>query len=214
MRFHVFKKANADFLSKTMSPLAIFQKLCYTAIMVKPLAKLLLALNSNVRASQIAAGFAWGVLLGLIPAANFFWLLMFIVSFFFLHNHAGKLFVAAIIKIFINSINPLLDAGGWEFLHIESLQNIFTILYNTPFVPFTKFNNTLVAGGMLCGLALFIPMYIILRLLVPLYRKTLLPKIIKNKFVITVQNLPFVKKLMGAYNTLQSFKDADIVGGL
>jgi hypothetical protein len=36
---------------------------------------------------------------------------------------------------------------GWEILHIAALQPLFTAWYNMPFVPWIRFYNTLVAGG-------------------------------------------------------------------
>ena len=125
--------------------------------MINAIVKLILALNGNVKKSQLAAGFAWGTLLALIPALNVFWLALFLLSFFFRHNHASKLFTMVILKLLSPVIAPWIDALGWEFLHIAALQPLFTTLYNMPFVPWTKFNNTLVAGGLVGGIALWLP---------------------------------------------------------
>ena len=67
--------------------------------MIKAIAKLIVALNGNVKKSQLAAGFAWGLLLGLVPMGNFFWVVLFLVSFFFRHNHASKLLSMAALKL-------------------------------------------------------------------------------------------------------------------
>ena len=163
--------------------------------MIKPLAKLIVALNGNLKKSQIAAGFSWGLLLGLIPAGNVFWIILFVVSFFFKNHHASKLLVMAIIKLLAGVVMPLVDIAGWEFLHIEALQPLFTTLYNMPFVPFTKFNNTLVAGGIVSGLILWLPVFILISLLVPLYRNTLAPKIRENKLVKSIKTVPIFAML-------------------
>jgi uncharacterized protein (TIGR03546 family) len=157
--------------------------------MIKPIAQFILALNSNVKKSQIAAGFAWGLLLGLVPAGNFFWVLLLVISFFFHHHHGGKCVAMVIVKL----LGPLtalpLDALGWAVLHIGALQPLFTALYNMPLVPFTRFYNTLVAGGLAGGLALWLPAFLLMLGLVPLYRNTLAPKI---------RNLKAVKAITGA----------------
>ncbi|MDR1566735.1 MAG: TIGR03546 family protein [Treponema sp.] len=163
--------------------------------MIKPIAKLIAALNGNLKKGQIAAGFSWGFLLGLVPAGNVFWILLFAISFFFKHHHASKVLVLAVIKIMINTINPLLDTLGWEFLHIEALQPLFTTLYNTPFVPFTKFNNTLVTGGLLSGIGLFLPVFLLVFLLVPLYRSKAVPVLRNLKIVQVVKKLPLISAL-------------------
>jgi uncharacterized protein (TIGR03546 family) len=166
--------------------------------MLKPIAKLIVALNGNLKKGQIAAGFSWGVLLGLIPIGNIFWILLFVVSFFFKHHHASKALVLAIIKLLIGFVNPLVDVLGWEILHIEALQPLFTTLYNMPFVPLTRFNNTLVAGGLAGGLALWLPVFFLVFALVPLYRNKAAPKIRDSKPMKAVKKLPLISALSKA----------------
>jgi len=166
--------------------------------MVKPIAKLIVALNSNLGKKQIAAGFAWGLLLGLIPAGNVLWILLFVSSFLFTHHHWSKMMVLAIFKLISGVVAPLLDMAGWEILHIEALQPFFTTLYNIPLVPLTKFNNTLVSGGFVCGLILSLPVYFLVLRLIPLYRNKLSPKIRDSKLVQSFKNIPLVSKLAKA----------------
>jgi uncharacterized protein (TIGR03546 family) len=166
--------------------------------MLKPIVKLIVALNGNLKKGQIAAGFSWGVLLGLIPAGNFFWIILFVVSFFFKHHHASKVLVLAIIKLLMAFIAPLLDVLGWEILHIEALQPLFTSLYNMPFVPLTRFNNTLVAGGLVGGLALWLPVFFLISALVPVYRNKAAPKIRDSKLMTAVKKLPLISVLSKA----------------
>ena len=166
--------------------------------MFKPIAKLIVALNGNLGKGQVAAGFAWGLLLGLIPAGNVFWIVLFVVSFFFKHHHWSKMLVLAIFKILSGAVAPLVDIAGWELLHIEALQPFFTTLYNMPFVPLTKFNNTLVAGGLVCGIVLWLPVFFLVIALVPLYRNKVVPKLRSSKFVGAIKKLPVIAPLIDA----------------
>jgi uncharacterized protein (TIGR03546 family) len=166
--------------------------------MFKPIAKLIVVLNGNLKKTQIAAGFSWGLLLGLIPAGNVFWIVLFVVSFFFKHHHASKVLVLAIIKLLSGAIAPLMDTVGWELLHIESLQGLFTSLYNMPFVPFTKFNNTLVAGGLASGIILWLPVFILILFLVPVYRSRIVPRLRNSKTFAKIKKLPFIAPLLEA----------------
>jgi len=166
--------------------------------MIKPIAKLIAALNGNLRKGQIAAGFSWGLLLGLVPVGNAFWIVLFVVSFFFKHHHASKLLVLAILKIISGAVAPLMDTVGWAFLHIDVLQSFFTALYNMPFVPLTKFNNTLVAGGLVSGIVLWLPVFFLIFLLVPLYRNNVVPRIRNSKINGVIRKLPLIGPLLDA----------------
>lgn len=168
--------------------------------MIKAVAKLFIALNGNVKKSQLAAGFAWGVLLGLIPAGNAFWLAMFLVSFFFRHNHGAKIFGMALIKL----ISPLIIYGvheiGFFILSLEALAPFFTALFNMPFIPFTKFNNTLVMGGLALGMALWLPVFFMFIGLIPVYRKNLSPKIRESKIIKNIARFPLFNLIEKALN--------------
>ena len=162
--------------------------------MINAIAKLILALNGNVKKSQIAAGFAWGLVLGLVPF-GFFWIVIFLVSFFFKHNHGSKIFSTAILKLLSPLIAPLVDMLGWEVLHITAMQPLYTSWYNMPFVPFTRFNNTLVAGGLVGGLILCIPVFLLFMALIPLYRNTIAAKIRNSKLLKFFGKIPFLNAI-------------------
>ncbi|MDR2543701.1 MAG: TIGR03546 family protein [Treponema sp.] len=167
--------------------------------MIKPIAKVILAFNGNAKKSQIAAGFAWGILLGLIPTGNFFFIILFLVSFFFRHNHWTKIFAITILKL----LSPLLiygiDGFGGLILHIKVLEPFFTTLYNMPFIPFTGFNNTLVAGGLVLGVILFVPSFFLFWWLVTLYRNHLAEKIRNSKTLQSIAKSPLLKFIGKAF---------------
>lgn len=177
--------------------------------MIKGIAKLIVALNGNTKRTQIAAGFAWGVLFGLLPAGAV-WALLFLISMFFSHNQGGKIFMTAVIKLASPLIYPFTDELGWFILHIEELKPVFTSLYNMPFVPWTRFNNTLVAGGAVAGIVLWLPSYFIMRALIPVYRAKILPKIAQSKIITTFKRMPVVQKIRAAIRKISDIKDAEL----
>jgi uncharacterized protein (TIGR03546 family) len=170
--------------------------------MIKSIAKLIVALNGNVKKGQIAAGFAWGVLLALVPAGNFFWIVLFLLSFFLRHNQASKLLVMVIGKLLLPLAVYAIDAFGWAVLHIDALQPFFTTLYNMPFVPFTRFYNTMVAGGLAGGIILWLPVFFITLGLVSVYRNTLAPKIKDSKLAKFIGKIPFISSISKAVSGL------------
>jgi uncharacterized protein (TIGR03546 family) len=159
-------------------------------ILFKGIAKLILALNGNVSKTQIAAGFAWGLLLGLVPAGNAFWIVLFLLTFFFTHHHGAKISALAFVKILLPLFVYEIDKFGWFILHIDSLRPLFTSLYNMPFVPFTKFNNTLVMGGLAAGILLWLPVFFLFLGLIPLFRNTIGPKIRNLKIIQAIAKFP------------------------
>jgi uncharacterized protein (TIGR03546 family) len=170
--------------------------------MIQAIAQLIVALNGNVKKSQLAAGFAWGVLLSLVPLGNVFWVVLFVISFFFKHNHASKVLVMAILKLFSPLTALPIDALGWEILHIGALQPLFTSLYNMPFVPFTRFNNTLVAGGLAGGIMLWFPVFFLFMALIPLYRNTIVPKMRNITFFKVIAKTPFISAITKAVSKM------------
>jgi uncharacterized protein (TIGR03546 family) len=166
--------------------------------MIKAIARLIVALNGNVKKSQLAGGFAWGVLLGLVPAGNFFWIVLLVVSFFFRHNHSAKLLMMLLIKLLGPLLAPPVDLLGWAVLNFEPLLPFFTSLYNMPFVPFTHFNNTLVSGGLVGGLVLWLPVFFVSFGLVSLYRNTIAPVVRKAKVFKVIAKIPFLNQISRA----------------
>jgi len=187
-----FNKLVLTLIQKTTYNFVYYYKNEEDFPVLKGIGQLISALNGNLKKSQIAAGAAWGVLLGLVPLSNPFGIVLFIISFFFTHNHGAKIFGMAIVKILSMMILPALDVLGWQILHIDSLQPLFTTMYNMPFVPFTKFNNTLVMGGLAAGVVLWLPVFIFFMFFIPFYRNFLAPKIRESKIVKKLTNLPFI----------------------
>ena len=68
------------------------------------------------------------------------------------------------------------------------------MLLDVPFVSFTKFNDSIVMGSLAFSLALFIPVFFLMRILVLLWRKMIAPIIIKSKVWQFLTGLPVVKK--------------------
>jgi uncharacterized protein (TIGR03546 family) len=129
--------------------------------MIKSIVKSIAIRCRNVKRWQFAAGFAWGLLLALVPLGNFFWIVLLLISLFLRHSRLLSITVMVIGKILLPLVVMPVDALGWAVLHIDALQPLFTSLYNMPFVPFTRFYNTLVAGGLVGGIVLWLPAYLL-----------------------------------------------------
>jgi len=177
--------------------------------MIKAIAKALIALNSNVRREQVAAGFASGVLLALVPAGNLLWIALFILLFFVKANYGMQLLAMGLLKLASPLFAPALDALGWAILNAPPLVPFFSTLYNMPVAPLTRFNNTLVAGGLAAGIVLWVPLFFAMRAFVSVYRAKIAPKIAETAAFKAFVKLPLVKAIAGAVS-----KASDVSGAL
>ncbi len=166
--------------------------------MIPTIAKVFVALNSNTRPGEIAAGFAFGLSLVFIPGGNLLWVLIFAMTFF-LKIHLGvMLFITLLAQPLALPLDPLFQRLGEAVLLHPLLQDFFTKLYNLPLIPWTHFHNTLVMGSLITALILWVPLYLLGILLVNLYRRHIADWIARSPLVRAVGKLPFVAKLKGA----------------
>ena len=172
--------------------------------MISFIAKLLVALNSNSRPGELASGIAFGLLLAFIPAGNLLWVAVFIIAFFIKHNIASLLLSMGLFRLFIPIFDPLLDRLGGVILELPVFQDFFTALYNIPFLSYSNFNNTVVMGGFLLGIVLWLPVFFLFVVLIKIYRKKIAPKVVNSKIMKFLKKIPVVSKI-SAYIQKLSF---------
>lgn len=136
--------------------------------------------------SHIAAGFAFGAALGLIPKENLFAVLFFLLFFLFRVDKGAALISAALFTPLGYGLDSLAHRIGYGLLLSPSLKPLWIRLYNLPLVPWTKFNNTIVLGNLVLGVLLYVPLYLCFKRLVLRYRANWKAK---------VDALPWVKAL-------------------
>jgi len=69
------------------------------------------------------------------------------------------------------------DRIGADLLAAPSLRPLWTSWFNTPLVPYTNFNNTVVLGSLVCWLLLGIPLFLVSRWGVARYRATVAERV-------------------------------------
>jgi uncharacterized protein (TIGR03546 family) len=139
---------------------------------------LIRALNSEGTPGQLAAGLALGAILGLTPLAS-----LHNVAVFGLIVILNVSFLAAMLgwALFVPVgflLDPLFDGiGGALLLGTPGLRPLWTLLYNTPVVPLTDFNNTVVLGSLACSLVFSVPLFFGARWGVVRYRATVVERV-------------------------------------
>ncbi|MBQ0163078.1 MAG: TIGR03546 family protein [Treponema sp.] len=164
--------------------------------MLKAFVKFLQALNSNRNPSEVANALCMGILLGFMPKTNALWFVIFIFFFFVRINKPAYLIMIALMSQLTWLLDPLFDDIGYKILTIPGLANFFGNLLEVPFVGLTKFNNSIVMGSLVCGLALYIPLFICFRYLVLLWRKKVTPKLGDSAVMKVMQKLPLIGKII------------------
>ena len=123
------------------------------------LKNVLLALHGGGDPRHLAAGFALGAMLGLVPKGNLL-AASFFLLFFFLRVDKGMAFLSALAFTAVAwAADPLAHRLGWALLTAKPLNGLWAALYDLPVVPLTRFNNTVVLGNLVLGLALLFPLY-------------------------------------------------------
>jgi uncharacterized protein (TIGR03546 family) len=141
-------------------------------------------LHSNITPGEIAFGVSIGLIVGLTPFSLILKLLFYIFLLIFNINRAATFLSIIIFSIIGHFIDPLSDKLGYLLLvKLEFLTPFWTTLYNTPLIPYTRFNNTLVLGSFVVSIIFFIPVYISTKKLVILYRTNIAKKVENTKIM-------------------------------
>ena len=164
--------------------------------MISYIVKLLKALNTNSHPGEIAHAVSIGVLLGFMPTDN----ALLFVFLLFVRVHKGALLLTTLAASLLAGLfDALFDAIGYAVLTFSPLEPVYAALLDIPFVAFTKFNNTIVAGSLIFSLILYIPVYILIRVLTKSWRTYLAPALIRSKFMQAFYQTPFIAKIAGFF---------------
>lgn len=141
--------------------------------LLKLIQSIIKTLHSDGTPGQVAAGIAVGSVLGLTPLMNLHNLVVFGFILILNLSFGGAMLGWALFVPVGFLLDPVFDAIGRGLLQHASLRPLWTDLYNTPLVPYTNFNNTVVLGSVIAWLALMVPIFFAARYGVARYRATL-----------------------------------------
>lgn len=152
-------------------------------ILLKLLQSVIKALHSDGTPGQVAAGLALGSILGLTPLMNLHNAVVFAVIVILNVSFPGAMLGWALFTPVGFLLDPLFDrVGAALLLDASGLTPLWTSLYNTPVVPLTNFNNTVVLGSLACALAALVPLFFASRWGVARYRATVGERVRQSKF--------------------------------
>jgi uncharacterized protein (TIGR03546 family) len=135
------------------------------------LAKLLKALNSDSSPWQLAAAFAFGMVMGLTPILGLHSVVLLFVVLFFRVNVTGFLVSWAVFSLLAIPLSMMLSDLGESLLLNEGLQSFWTILYNSYVGQLSQFYHTVTLGSLVVSLTLFPFVLIFSKKLIEQYRQ-------------------------------------------
>lgn len=128
-------------------------------LIMRYIAKLLKALASEASPGQIAGGIILGMIIGLTPVSSVHNLLIVLLILVLRVNIGMALLSFTVFSGIAYLADPLFHSFGVWLLELESMQQIWTNMYNIEWIALTEFYNTVVIGSLITSLLLCIPMY-------------------------------------------------------
>jgi uncharacterized protein (TIGR03546 family) len=164
---------------------------------LKAVIRVIASLNSNQRPGEVGAGIAFGLLLALQPGIGLLWAVIFAAAFFVKLNEAAMLLFMFLFTLAAPLFDGVSDLAGFFILNLPVLNGFFTALGDMPIVPLTRFNNSLVMGGLALGLLLWLPVFLAGRRLVVLYRKKFGQRLLDHPLAAKLLKSPLLAPLAG-----------------
>jgi len=151
--------------------------------LLKLVQSLIKTLHSEGTPGQVAAGMALGSVLGLTPLMNVHNLLIAALILVLNVSVGGALLGWALFLPLGFALDPVFDRIGRQLLlETPALEPMWTGWFNSPVLPYTNFNNTIVLGSFVTWLALALPIFFAARYGVARYRATLGERVRRSRF--------------------------------
>ncbi len=147
------------------------------SILAKQLINLIRLLHSETGQNQIASGLAFGIFLGFAPFLSIQTLLVLFIVFIFRVQLGAAFLSAFFFKFIAFLLDPVADRLGRFALENNSLKELWTVMYNKPFLPMTRFNNSIVMGSFIISLVLCPILFFVFRNLIIKYRTSVVVRI-------------------------------------
>lgn len=139
--------------------------------MFKFVRKLFKALNSSGKSWQLSGSIVLAMFAGFLPASSLILLCILLAALILNVNFGLFLLFSVIFSAIGYLFDPMFESIGYLVLTNESLNALFTYMYNSALFRWSGFNYTIVAGSLVVSTLLAIPMLLILNKVVSIYRE-------------------------------------------
>ncbi|MBM4132201.1 MAG: TIGR03546 family protein [Nitrospira sp.] len=149
--------------------------------MLRMLARLLAVLNSETHPGQISLGFCFAMVAGLTPFLSLHNLLVLLLVLAIRVNLSAFLLGLTVFSGLAFGLDPLFHRIGLSVLTQDTLEGLWTALYNSTFWRLEHFNNSIVMGSLLFSLVSFAPLYVLSNFAIRRYRAHVLAWVEKTR---------------------------------
>jgi uncharacterized protein (TIGR03546 family) len=150
--------------------------------LLKLIQSMIKTLHSAGTPGQVAAGMALGSALGLTPIMNLHNLVIFALLVLLNVSFGGGMLGWMLFVPIGFLLDPVFHSIGLSLLEAPSLRALWTSLTNTPILPYTNFNNTVVLGSFVSWAVLAVPIFFAARYGVARYRATIGERVKQSRF--------------------------------
>lgn len=169
--------------------------------MLKAIAKLLKVLNSDAAPGQISAAFGFSMIAGFTPFWSLHNLIVLLLVLVLRVNLSAFLLGMALFSGLAFGLDPLFHQLGLRVLTADSLNGIWSAMYNQTLWRIERFNNTILMGSLLTSLVLFIPLVLLSNILIRKYRGHVLAWVQRSRILLAFK----ASKLYGYYKTVSGW---------
>ena len=171
---------------------------------IELLAKLVKILRSAASPNQIAAGFVIGMIIGLTPFWTLHNIILIIILIIVNINIGTALFSFILFSAIAYLADPIFHHFGYFLLvDMESLNSLWTFLYNLPLIALSRYNNTVVIGSFVIAMIISLPTYFLAKVVVIYYRENIDSQIQKWKLVQAIKG----SKIYSFYEKIRNLGD-------
>lgn len=149
--------------------------------MLKLVAEVLKIMNSETEPSQISLAVCFALIVGLGKLLSLHNLVVLLLVCVLRVNLATFLLTWPLVAGIAYVFDPLLHRVGLTVLTAPALTGLWTAAYNNTLMTLTRFNNTIVMGGLVVALLLFVPCFFLTRFAIRKYRENVLTWVEKTK---------------------------------
>jgi uncharacterized protein (TIGR03546 family) len=151
--------------------------------MLKMIAKLLKVLNSDADPSQISLAIGFALISGLLTFFSPLNLLVLLIVFLLRVNLSAYFLGTAFFAGIAYLLDPLLHRIGFALLTAETLEGLWTALYQSTLWRIQRFNNSVVMGSLAFGVLCFVPLVLLSNALIRRYREHVLAWVRKTRLM-------------------------------